>query len=52
MATEGSVSIATLLVQLVPLTIIALLLVVPFVRILWRAGRSGWWVLLLFRSDG
>jgi uncharacterized membrane protein YhaH (DUF805 family) len=28
--------------------LLMLAIVVPFVRILRRAGRSGWWVLLLF----
>jgi uncharacterized membrane protein YhaH (DUF805 family) len=48
MATEGGEGAAGMLVQLVPLMVVMLLLVVPFVRILKRAGRSGWWVLILF----
>lgn len=48
MATEGGASASEFLVQIIPLMIVALLLVVPFVRILRRAGRSGWWVLPLF----
>lgn len=48
MATEGGVSASAFLVQIIPLMVVAILLVVPFVRILRRAGRSGWWVLLLF----
>ena len=48
MAAEGGGSATELLVQLVPLMVVMLVLVVPFVRILRRAGRSGWWVLLLF----
>jgi uncharacterized membrane protein YhaH (DUF805 family) len=46
MANDGGASM--ILVQLAPLMVVMLLLVVPFVRILRRAGRSGWWVLLLF----
>jgi uncharacterized membrane protein YhaH (DUF805 family) len=48
MVSEGGTSAAMILVQFVPLMVIMLVLVVPFVRILRRAGRSGWWVLLLF----
>ncbi|MET1112623.1 MAG: hypothetical protein ABWX67_13970 [Allosphingosinicella sp.] len=48
MTNEGGVGPGLVLVQLVPLMIIMLLVVVPFVRILRRAGRSGWWALLLF----
>ena len=48
MATGGGVSASDLLVQFIPLIILSVLLAVPFVRILRRAGRSGWWVLLLF----
>ena len=48
MANEGGGGVSGLLVQLFPMLIIMLVLVVPFVRILRRAGRSGWWVLLLF----
>jgi uncharacterized membrane protein YhaH (DUF805 family) len=48
MTTQGSAGASALLVQLAPLMVVMLLLVVPFVRILRRAGRSGWWVLLLF----
>jgi uncharacterized membrane protein YhaH (DUF805 family) len=46
MANDGGASM--ILVQLAPLMVVMLLLVVPFVRILRRAGRSGWWVLRLF----
>lgn len=48
MTNDGGAGAATILVQLVPLMVVMLVLVVPFVRILRRAGRSGWWVLLLF----
>lgn len=48
MASGDGAAASAFLVQLVPLTIVLLLLVVPFARILRRAGRSGWWVLLLF----
>lgn len=48
MVNEGGAGASMILVQLVPLMVVMLLLVVPFVRILRRAGRSGWWVLLLF----
>lgn len=48
MAAGGGVSATEWLVQLLPLMVVMLVLVVPFVRILRRAGRSGWWVLLLF----
>ena len=47
MANEGGVGGSALLVQWIPLIVFNLLLVIPFVRILRRAGRSGWWVLLL-----
>jgi uncharacterized membrane protein YhaH (DUF805 family) len=42
---------SAVLVQLVPMLILLLVmvaLIVPYVRILRRVGRSGWWVLLLF----
>ena len=48
METEGGAGASMILVQLAPLMVVMLLLVVPFFRILRRAGRSGWWVLLLF----
>lgn len=48
MANEGGAGASMILVQFVPLMMVILVLVVPFVRILRRAGRSGWWVLLLF----
>jgi uncharacterized membrane protein YhaH (DUF805 family) len=38
---------AAILLQLAPSLVISIILVVPFVRILRRAGRSGWWALLL-----
>lgn len=47
MATEGGGGAAGLLAQFIPLMIFNLILVIPFVRILRRAGRSGWWVMLL-----
>ena len=48
MANQGAAGVAQLLVQLAPMIVVSLLLVVPFVRILRRAGRSGWWALILF----
>ena len=48
MTNDGGEGASALLVQLVPLMIVMLVMVVPFVRILRRAGRSGWWVLILF----
>ena len=47
MTAESPGAATSLLVNLVPLFVFTLLLVVPFVRILRRAGRSGWWALLL-----
>lgn len=49
MASEGEIGASQILIQLFPLMLIMLLLavIVPYVRILRRAGRSGWWVLLL-----
>jgi uncharacterized membrane protein YhaH (DUF805 family) len=48
MTNDGGTDSAMILLQFVPLMVLMLVLVVPFVRILRRAGRSGWWVLLLF----
>ena len=48
MANEGGSGASAILVQLAPMLFIMVVLVFPFVRILRRAGRSGWWVLLLF----
>jgi uncharacterized membrane protein YhaH (DUF805 family) len=48
MVADGGMGWAELGLQFGPLIFISLVLVVPFVRILRRAGRSGWWVLLLF----
>lgn len=48
MANTEAAGAAGLVMSLVPLLFVMLLLVVPFIRILHRAGRSGWWVLLLF----
>ena len=47
MAAESPSGAASLIVQLVPFFFFNLLLIVPFIRILRRAGRSGWWALLL-----
>jgi uncharacterized membrane protein YhaH (DUF805 family) len=35
------------LVQLLPMIVFAVLLIVPTIRVLGRAGKSRWWVLLL-----
>lgn len=48
MNNEAGAGASAILLQLVPLMFVMLLVVVPFVRILRRAGRSGWWALLLF----
>ena len=48
MTNEGGAGASGFLIQMVPLMFVMLVLVVPFVRILRRAGRSGWWVLILF----
>lgn len=47
MVEQNGAQVSSLLVQLFPSLIIALILAVPFVRILRRAGRSSWWALLL-----
>jgi uncharacterized membrane protein YhaH (DUF805 family) len=47
MTNDGGAGGSSLLVQFIPLIVFNLILVIPFVRILQRAGRSGWWVLLL-----
>jgi uncharacterized membrane protein YhaH (DUF805 family) len=47
MTDETGAGASGLLVQLVPMFFFTVVLVVPFFRILRRAGRSGWWVLIL-----
>ena len=36
------------LVQIFPLMLMTAIALIPFLRILKRVGRSGWWVLFLF----
>jgi len=44
---EAGTGAGAVLVQLVPFILFNLILLVPYWRILRRAGRSGWWVLLM-----
>jgi len=39
---------AGLIVQLIPLTIVCAIMLVPYLRILQRVGRSRWWAVLIF----
>lgn len=36
------------IIQILPLILISLIFIPPYVKIIRKAGFSGWWVLLLF----
>ena len=48
---EGSSS-AGLIAQLLPTLVLGAIILFPFIRILRRIGRSGWWAALLFVPFG